>query len=86
MPQSMQTNLVMSATYLAYLSVVLLLASGTDSDGITELIAIYEVYRLLFEHQTLLRGPYDASHSADFLDNLLYKSSDHHFKAYFRVD
>ncbi|KAL5495700.1 hypothetical protein ACEPAI_1164 [Sanghuangporus weigelae] len=86
MPQSSQTLLITTATYLACLSAVLLLTSETELDGFTGIIAAYEAYRLLLERETLSRGPYDASHSEDFLENLLHKSSDRRFKAYFRVD
>ena len=81
MPQS---TLATAATYCAYLSLLLLVTSETDWDELTGILTAYTAYKILLECQTLLRGPYNTSHSSDFLVNLLYKTSDRRFKKYFR--
>ncbi|OCB86821.1 hypothetical protein A7U60_g5994 [Sanghuangporus baumii] len=86
MPQSRQYSLITTAAFFSFLSTILLLTSETDLDDITGIIVAYEACRLLSGRQGISRGPYDASHSEDFLENLLHKSTDRRFKAYFRVD
>ncbi|KAI5116369.1 hypothetical protein M0805_008187 [Coniferiporia weirii] len=62
----------------------LLLLSADDPDE--ELVALLIAWMAQQSVQTVVRGPYDAIWSDDFLHKLIHSSSDRRFKAFLQMD
>ena len=71
------------AIHLKKISALLLLSAETEEEELFGVILALKS-RAAASYPQITRGPYNAVHSDDFLENIMHRVTDRRFKAFFR--